>query len=226
MTLTLPEYFAIPDSDDLDDIVDSLDQDIKEEGDAALFLGMIRYERRTSGLFNNHVLRPLSMYALSMEDTDVEGHLRDTQHKRANALLSGMIFGHLINESVYPRIGDVYRPYGFVYINMNFLNHSQLVEHAKLGGIETGQGRRFGYIAMASAQLQTLSEASLEKIDSWSGELVDPGAHRQTFRDGLGFSMYAAWDEYTDRMDEEGREYAPMMIMGSSNDDGGQPPSI
>lgn len=222
----LPESFNTPNGQDLDDLIAGLDQDIQEEGDASLFLGLIRYERRNSAAFDLHVLRPLARYALNAEHTDADNEIIDAQHKAANAMMSGMLFGHIINEAAYPSLSDRYFPYHQIDVSLGALDYSQLTEFANKGALVTGEGRQLAYEANANVQINALDALSTEAIDRWASDLIPRPENRRLFRMGVGFAMYAAWDTYIDLLSSEGREYTPLYVTTSVDSDQGNDTSI
>jgi hypothetical protein len=222
----LPESFNTPNGNDLDDLIDGLDEDIQMEGDASLFLGLVRYERRNSYTFSERVLRPMAQYALGAEYTDSDDHIIDRQHKAANAMMSGMIFGHLINEAVYPSLCSIYFPYHSMPVDLRALNHAQLVEFAEAGAMVTGKGRRIVHETNARIQLNALEPRSVETIDRWASDLIPSTENHLLFRTGVGFAMNAVWDTYTDQLTSEGREYTPLYVTTSVDSDQGSDTSI
>jgi hypothetical protein len=224
--LHLPESFNTPSGQDLDDLILGLDQDIREEGDASLFLGLIRYERRNSAIFDLHVLRPLARYALYVEPTDSDSQIIDTQHKSANAMMSGMLFGHIVNEAAYPSLCERYFPYRQIDVSLGALDYTQLTEFANKGAMGTGEGRQLAYEANANVQINALDALSTKAIDGWASDLIPRPENRRLFRMGVGFAMYAAWDTYSDQLLSEGREYSPLYVLSSADSDQGDNTSI
>ena len=202
----LPESFTIPTGSDYDNLVDALHTDITEEGGANFYLGAVRYERRNHQSFYMKTLRPMAKIALGMEAMQVDKKVTiDPEHKIANAAVSGMLFGNAMNEVTYPSFNQKLQPYHnlFVYTNLMGEQKDAYIAHNK---IATLKGRRIGYRAMSNFIVGQLSDASLLKVDSWSESLIPNPDYRPYFLQGVGMSLFAAWDVYTDLMVEDGRE--------------------
>lgn len=119
--IRLEENFRLPSPDDLDDSIAGIDSDIKQEGSAAAFMTMIRDGRKSWESMENRVLAPLAQFAIHYVDllSDM-GTIHDTTPV-ARAVTKGMLFGHIVNEGVYPRLLEV-QPYSVIgSINLKFL---------------------------------------------------------------------------------------------------------
>jgi hypothetical protein len=196
MTLALPESFRIPNGDDLDDLVDFVHSEIEDEGNARLYLGMVRYKRNNSANFNNTTLAPLCRCATFFEQKDEDGSLSDQQHLLANTILSGMIFGHLINECFYPSLNKHYFPYEEIIIKHSLINQQTAQIYDEAGGPTTVEGIRIGMSAMAETVLTIMKKESIMKIQAWSDEVIERKGYRLNFVYGVGLSLYAAKHHY------------------------------
>lgn len=205
MTMQLPESFTLPLGPDYDDQIESLHRDVIEEGGARLFLGMIRDGRRSWRTFHNETLMPISQLGLNvLESKNRDKTLVDPQHRTANAILSGAIFGNLANESLYPALNSKIYPYRKIFINESLLGpFDEAFKNA--GEVRTEKGWQIGYQAMAAYVLRQLSDESIQHIDEWSQDVIQDTDYRPYFTEGVGLSLYAAWDHYGDHLMEQGR---------------------
>ena len=216
----LPENFRLPGGDDYDDHIRSLDDDITVEGGVRSFLGMIRYERRNWESFNSKVLYPLALHALSLEEKNEAGITRDRERKIANSALSGMIFGHIINETTYPSLNVAYRPYRHIYIDTDMLGEVKSA-YDRTGGHTTVRGRQIGLSAMAGSRLDLLKPESVETIHNWSKEAIEEQGYRSNFVTGIGLSLYASWDVYNDALIDQERHGEADYADSTHETDGG-----
>ncbi|MFZ2126628.1 MAG: hypothetical protein WAV04_03920 [Candidatus Microsaccharimonas sp.] len=217
----IPAEFRIPTNQTIDDLIAGVDSDIKEEGSVRSFLGIIRFDRQNSQAFYHKVLYPSTYFALTLELRDSDENLRDRQHRLANAVLSGMIFGHIINESTYPGVGRSHFPYDKIWVNNNLLG-AYKESFESHDGIKTVEGRRVGYYAMARTAIQDLSDESFANLEKWSEDLIPEAVYRPNFTLGFGTAIYSGWDYYTDRLLAEGRGDEFMVApagLPSPNDD-------
>jgi len=219
MSVEFPEYFKVPAGPDYDDLIAGLQDDIEEEGGVRAFLGMIRSERSGSQSFDKSFLLPAGYHALSLEDgytkeytMDLPGMgptklisyiARDRNHLKANAIMSGMTFGHLMNESNYPEI-HTQAIYHGIYVNKALMG-DQVENFERAGGRNTLTGRRIAYRAMAGYMLGQLNNTSIQTVRTWADELIPNSDFRSDFMYGIGISLYAGWDDYTDMLVQDGR---------------------
>ncbi len=203
----LPENFRLPDNLDYDDAIQGLDKDIKEEGGAYSFLGMIRDGRRDWFSFHTNMLKPAAYFSLELEEREADGKTYvDPRHTLANISLSGMIFGHIANEALYPDVNQTFHPYDDIVIRTSFLGESEK-SFIEAGELDTARGKQIGYSAMAATILNQLDAESIVALRDWSMDILASPKYESTFMSGFGVSLYAAWDVYTDQMDEEGMEF-------------------
>jgi hypothetical protein len=199
----LPDYFTIPQAQDYDDVVSQLDMDIQEEGGPRSFLGMIRTGRRSSQHFCYNVLSPLTQIAMFMSDDQAVEY----GNRTASATLAGAVFGHIINEAVYPGINQALGVYGtsekYVAINSNMLGGAKEKYTSK--DTTVAQRLKIGYSAMAARMFSSMDTQTIQTIDHWSKDVVAEPYQEPYFVFGVGFALYAGWDRYTDRMIEDGR---------------------
>ena len=202
---SLPESFTLPTGQDYDRLVEAVGVDIEEEGGARYYLGSIRFERRQHESFYAKTLRPMAKLALRLEDMHEERKLtRDSEHRLANAVVSGMLFGNVMNEATYPFFNEKIQPYRNICVYDNLLGEQKEAFDAS-GGTDKLTGRRIGYRAMSNFILGQLSDESLLKVDGWSESLIPNQDFRPYFLQGVGMSLYVAWDVYSDWMVEDGR---------------------
>lgn len=201
----LPESFHLPTPAELDGTIEDVHQEIKAEGSALFYLGALRHLRRNSSEYTYQILSPLAKQALLLEKEDAEGAILDLQHHVANTALSGMIFGDVINQRHYPRIGSKYRPYNAIVINPDLLD-SSMVGFIEAGGVSTPAGRQIGYSAVAGYSLQQLSDQSGEHIREWSHEVIHDPERRTVFMFGVGLAMYSAQFLYSELLIADGRK--------------------
>ena len=217
MSKNLPEDFILPMGQEYDAAIATIAENAKNEGDISLFLGKYRYDRKHDGMYFKNVLYPAALHSLEFEDTDADGKRRYKAHRLANAVTSGMLFGHMVNEMYYPDLLTVYKPYRSIAANPNLMV-PQVMEFSEAGGFETGAGRRIAYYAMSQHHLDVLSEESVQSLTSWATELIPFSENYTDFHKGLGLYLYAAWDVYTDRLREEGR-YSGVVYAGAPKED-------
>lgn len=195
--IRLESGFELPSPNNFDDSIASMDKRIQEEGGPSAFMGTIRAERATWESMENGVLRPLVRHAFRYEDPRFNGLAPDTDLAISKAALSGMLFGHMINEGAYPRMAET-RPY-----NTNTpINTNLTPEFGNFETMwETDQPRayRLGVQAMSTLFIDSLSDESIATLSHWSEPMV--GADRMAhFNFGFGTSLYLAWDAYSDMM--------------------------
>jgi hypothetical protein len=203
--MPLPEYFRLPDSHDHDDLIEGLQKDIDDEGGPRLYLGMIRYQRRMSERFHMRVLNPLSNHALLLEEKNEMGLTVDRDHRLANAALSGMLFGHVLSEGVYPGLSRIHRTYSAIGVNTHFMDDKTSETFEMNGTTSTVEGLRIGYTAMAQTVLNGMSGTTIDILKGWSDETLLHPAHQSSFIHGVGLVLYANWDYYADLLSDEGR---------------------
>jgi hypothetical protein len=195
--IDLPQDFNLPHPEDIDDLIAGVNEDIEEEGSARSFLGMIRTERTTWESMENGVLRPLSRHAFNYEDRTSEGMPPKTDLAISRAALSGMLFGHVVNETAYPSI-NIVRPYNTTQVfNPSFMPEAE--HYRQLLQENASQAYLLGVQSMANLFIRSLSTESLLTLSQWSDSIV--GASRAVhFNYGFGTSLYLAWDAYSDMM--------------------------
>ena len=214
MTLHLPESFQLPTSDNYDTLVDDLHDEIIEEGGAEFLLGKVRYERRNSPTFHIDILQPMAKLALGLEIMKPGTRVaEDSDHLLANSVVSGMLFGNLMNESFYPllNMSSKFKPYSKLFVYSNMMGDLRS-EYDASGQVETLLGRRIGYRAMSNFVINQMSDESLTKINSWSDNLVTEPALKPFFLQGVGMSFFTAWDIYSDLMIRDGRGDEVMLV--------------
>lgn len=199
--IRLEPGFTLPEPADFDDYIEGMDNDIQEEGSAPAFMGMVRAERSSWESMENGVLRPLARHAFNYEDPRFSGKPPQTDLAISRAALSGMLFGHVLNESAYPRMGQV-RPYNTITpINTRLTPDFESFE--ALWESDQPQAYRLGVQAMSNLFIDSLSTTSLETLSRWSGEMVGPDRGGY-FNFGFGTSLYLAWDAYSDMVMAQG----------------------
>lgn len=197
----LEKGFELPSPASFDDYIAGIDSDIQEEGGPAAFLGMIRAERRDWESMENGVLRPLLRHAFNYEDPRCGGNAPKTDLLMAKAALSGMLFGHIVNEGAYPRMLHV-RPYN-TNTPINTELAADFTDFEQLWEIDQPRAYRLGVQAMSTLFIDSLSTESLETLSRWSEPMV--GIERaQHFNFGFGTSLYLAWDAYSDMLNAKG----------------------
>lgn len=202
-----PEY-TLPTNNDYDDVIDSMQRDVEEEGCVSYFLATIRSERKYSEAMHQRVVVPLTEQAFLYEDVNFNGAVPRTDLRIARGVLSGMMFGHIANEGLYPRMYDVDPYRNSVPINSHLLAEDKRVLY--LEAMKTVDDRRTmmfrtGKQAMANLFLSGLSEQSIDRLVLWADEMVGED-RRHLFVNGFGTAMYLAWDAYSDIFQEAGRE--------------------
>ena len=202
-----PEY-TLPTNKDYDDVIDSMQSDVEEEGCASYFLATIRSERKGSEGMHRRVVQPLAEQAFLYENVNFGGAVPRTDLRIAKAVLSGMMFGHIANEGLYPRMYDADPYRNSEPVNPNFLNVSSRTQYRE--AMETADDHRImifrtGKQAMANLFLSGLSEQSIARLVVWADEMVGEN-RRHLFVNGFGTAMYLAWDAYSDMFQEVGRE--------------------
>jgi len=205
---SLPETFQLPTSRDIEQIVQSIDAEAKYEGSIGVVLKEYRAARKDSHAFEISVLRPLSKLAVLFEGRDEGKQLIDQKHRLANAAMSGMLFGNMVNEQLYPAFNVGYFPYVIMGVNKNYLSPHDVFQFEKLGSGDTGEGRRMGYYAMSALQIENFTDETLTTVNEWGDVLIPEAAYRENFLKGFGVAAYAAWDIYSDHMEAEGLPYA------------------
>lgn len=193
--IRLESSFRLPTPDDFDDCIAGMDQDIKEEGGPAAFLGTIRSARTNWESMENGVIRPLVRHAFNFEDPLYSGRPPQTNLEISRAAFSGMLFGHILNEGLYPRMQSV-RPYNTnTPINAALISESSNFE--ALWAKDQPLAYGLGVQAMSSLFIGSLSTQSLEILSAWGESMV---GERRTgyFNFGFGTSLYLAWDAYSD----------------------------
>ena len=201
----LPESFHLACGAEYDAHIEKLNDEINQEGDASLYLGKIRYERRNHGSFYLGALAPLARLALSLEVKSPLSSMgtEGVPHALAHTAMAGMIFGHLINERIYPDTFLKQTPYKEIPVYENLMSEAMI---DAVVALRNAPGwRTVGYRAMAHYMTQQLSDNSLESINRWSSEVIDNTNQRPHFLPGLGLALYTAWDTYSDLMTTEGR---------------------
>lgn len=221
MTVRLPEYFILPKGPDLDDVIDDVHRDVVEEAGARLYLQNLRKARSGGILYDTNVLQHCAQQALGMEPVHKNNKIMDRSHTLANSVLSGMLFGHVVNEGVYPGIGTTNTPYKRFWVNAAMLGESEQ-EYDLLGGVATREGAVFGYRVMADYVLNSLSGRSIGQVESWSQDVIPWRDMRENFVFGFGLALYAGWDVYTDLLLAEGRHEEVELIQSANVIDGGQ----
>jgi len=201
MTLQLPENFHLPSGAVYDGLINELHQEIEAEGSASLYLGKVRSKRRESESFGK-VLRSEAWIALLMEERDSDGMLDDPAHKLANTALSGMLFGHFLNEKHYPYLNAGINPYTAT-VKTSFLG-DYTSRYFALGSVKTATGLRFGFSVMAETQLSQLSDESAQRIYNWSEDVIVDRRIRPSFHFGIGYSLFQTWQTYQRIMIEQG----------------------
>lgn len=214
----LPETFKLPTGNDYDEAITTLDEKVQGEGSARLYLGAVRYERRGSEAFTLGVLRDMARHALILEEKNERGALVDPGHHLANTALSGMIFGHLINEFTYPNSSYPYKQYARILVDVKLLGEASL--DIKPGEpIDRLEDLRAGYGMMAEYCLQQLGESSKRALINWANEASLNDGLRKNFVYGAGLAMYGAWDRYRDLLTAEGREDEVVLFDPENSDD-------
>jgi hypothetical protein len=138
----------------------------------------------------------------------------DPGHRLANAVLSGMMFGHVLSEGVYPSLAKDYQTYDYININPHLMDDETRAEFYKSGNTEKVEGIRVGYTAMSQYILNHMSGLTIETLQHWADETLLHPAHQLSFVHGVGLALYANWDAYGDALESEGR---------SLNEDEGHP---
>ena len=203
--INLESTFILPTHEDYDDAIAGMQQDIVEEGSPRLFLGTIRSGRRTSRQMNRNVLLPLSEHAFSYEDPSKSGSPPSTDLRMSKAMLSGMLFGHIANEGLYPRMYDVDPYRSKASINVNFLDEVVRASFLEKHKRSPASAYRMGAQAMSALFIDGLSEDSIKTLVSWAEDVVgDERVHY--FTAGFGTALYLAWDAYSDILMKSGRE--------------------
>ena len=200
-SIQLEKGFELPNPEDFDDLIAGVDSDIVEEGGASAFIGMIRAERKDWESMEFAVLRPLARHAFNYEDLRFGGMPPKTDLAISKAVLSGMLFEHVVNEGAYPRMNYT-KPYNTdTPINTSLTNEFE--DFDALWESDQPQAYRLGVQAMATLFIDSLSTTSLETLSRWSEPMV--GVDRaQYFNFGFGTSLYLAWDAYSDMMVAQG----------------------
>lgn len=193
----LPSWFELPTPSDLDDVIENLNQDIIEEGGPSAFLGEVRNTRRSWRSMEYNVLRPLSVHAFCYEDIRALGKPPKTDLAISRAALSGMLFGHIVNEGVYPNA--LYEKTYHTDTPINPELTDEFEDFEALWEKDQPKAYKLGVQAMSTLFIDSLSDTSLQTLSQWGGVTV--GADRmQHFNFGFGTSLYLAWDAYSDAM--------------------------
>lgn len=216
MSKYLPEGFVIPTSQDYNDIIAHLHEDVVDQGGARYFLPTIRLTRRRWADYDKF-LTDNAMGFLRLEAREDSGGLKDPEHQRANAMLCGEIFGQLLAENLYP-FKYPFRYAAFAHLDINYSMLGELHDpYFQAGGSESVAGLRFGYEAMAMSQLSILNRNSLEAIREWTDDLIPSPVYRPLGMLGVGCALYQAWDWATDRMAEEGNVVSLPLFVAETN---------
>lgn len=194
----IPKNFALPTTPEIDRAIQLIDEMVLDVGGAQSFLKTERHMRRNSSLFAYRVLDPLAYQMLYLEHRDIDSSLVDSEHKIANAALTGALFGHFINEAAgYPKIEQV-RPYKRAMEVLPDLLGEYGQAYVDAGGIDTVEGYRFGATAMAQQSLRFLDATSLSTIELWGQETIYIDKVRPYFVLGVGMSLFNAWETYSE----------------------------
>jgi hypothetical protein len=202
-----PEY-NLPSNEDYNDVIEAMNDDIIEEGGASYFLATIRYGRRDSEGMHRKVVQPLAEQAFMYEDVNFGGRPPQTDLRMSRAVLSGMMFGHIANEGLHPRMYDADPYNNGAPVNIHYLEPAQKEVLSKaLGTVGEERAVAFRMAAQAMSSLMTsgLSENSIDRLLEWGDEMVGED-RRHLFVTGFGTAMYLAWDAYSDIFQETGRE--------------------
>lgn len=199
--VALPEGFTLPEPKDIDRLIDSLNSDVIEQGGPSAFLGKVRVDRIGWRSMEYSVLRPLSRHAFRYEDVGSAGQPPKTDLAVSRAALSGMLFGHMVNEKAYPNT-LLARPYSTTTpINPEFIDQPE--NFTTLWENDQPTAYKVGVQAMSSLFIDSLHDSSLQTLAQWGGTMV--GVDRmQHFNFGLGTSLYLAWDTYSDMLVAKG----------------------
>lgn len=200
-TVPLPDSFRLPEPQDINNVIEGIDGTIVELGGPSAFLGKIRYERRTWASMEYNVLRPLAMQAFRYEDARLYGVPPKTDLSISKAALSGMLFGHMANEEMYPEILSTRNYATDTPINSHLIKDFEAFE--KQWGEAPDVSYRLGIQAMSALFVESLSDSTLQRVVRWGDEMV--GTDRiQHFNFGFGLALYLAWDAYSDMLVERG----------------------
>jgi hypothetical protein len=202
----LPESFVLPTHETNNQVINRLDAHIAREGGARSFLGRIRMERQTHFHFHSEVLLPLTNTAMEFEHLDAEkrGDRSDPDHRIGRAVLSGMLFGHFINEPQYPSLYRV-DPYNNPHpVNLHLLPQPDREHYFEMVQINDTEGFRYGVRSMSALAIEPLADTSIKQLNTWGSDIV--GSERCThFMTGVGAALYLAWDAYSDLLIASGR---------------------
>lgn len=202
MTLKISENFYLPDGSTYNSLITELDNEVRQEGSAALYLGTQRLQRRDSREYGSVLLQCADL-ALKFEERDENYKLTDPQHKLANSVLSGMIFGGFVNEKHYPDLYKVH-PYAQGQIRTALLGDAEEKFDLKKG--LTPKALQIGLGAMSNSQLSKLNDESKGSLNRWGNELADIGVKKGSFIFGAGLSLYSGWSAYEQLLSEQGRD--------------------
>lgn len=202
-----PEYI-LPTNEDYDDVIEDMQRDVVEEGCASYFLATVRSGRKLSAAMHERVVMPLSQQAFLYENVNFSGSVPRTDLKISKAVLSGMMFGHIANEGLHPRMYDADPYRNNRPVNPHFLEMSDRM--AYLRAMETAddtraEAYRMGSRAMANIFISGLNEQSIQTLVGWADEMVGED-RRPLFVHGFGTAMYLAWDAYSDMFQETNRD--------------------
>lgn len=209
MTQVSAETIKLPTKADYDRAIEMVDARIVHEGSPLLYLRTIVDERQNSKNFWDFrveacrvALNLETHHLVQKEHEDPNAKveylytLSDKQHKLANTVLSGMIFGRFINEELF-FTPQTRKRLNWYSPSTPLLEGETLEEFEAIGEDRMFEALRIVYGVMSETARDRLSEDAKLKLDHWALQVTDIPERQDDFVRGIGIELQVGY-EYED----------------------------